>query len=312
MKIDNTNIGSGHPPFIIAEMSANHNNKIENAFSIIKAAKLAGASAVKMQTYRPDTITLNSRRSEFLVKDGLWKGRFLYDLYEEAHMPWDWHEPLFEYAKELGITLFSSPFDYSAVDLLERLNVPAYKIASFEAIDLPLIEYIAQTGKPMIISTGMTTLAEIEEAYSTAISAGCKDLALLHCVSGYPSTHEHANLLTIKDMIRKFDCPIGLSDHTLDHTTAIASIALGGCLIEKHVTLDKTGGGPDDTFSLEPDELSGLVKQANDCWLSLGEAHYRLKGPEKQQIEFRRSLYFVTPMIKGQRVRKYDHSANLH
>lgn len=299
MKISNINIGQKHTPFVIAEMSANHNGNIENAFAILRASKDAGASAVKMQSYTPDTITLNSKRDEFLIKEGLWKGRYLYDLYKEAHMPWSWHQPLFEYAKELDVILFSSPFDKSAIDLLEKYNAPAYKIASYEAIDLPLIEYAAQTKKPMIISTGMASFSEITDAYETARNAGCEHLALLHCVSGYPSSHKDANLRTISDLKVKFDCPIGLSDHTLDHTTSIASIALGASIIEKHITLDNQGGGPDDSFSLEPKDFAQLVQQANDCWFSLGQVNYKLKGPENQQIDFRRSLYFVTPMSKG-------------
>jgi len=299
IEIDGRLIGNDQPPYIIAELSANHNGKLETALRIIEEAAKAGADAVKLQTYRPDTITLNCCSDEFKVKGGLWNGRTLYELYEEAHMPWEWHRPLFEYARKLGITIFSSPFDVTAVDLLEELEAPAYKIASFEAVDLPLIEYVALTGKPMIISTGMADVSEIEEAIEAASNAGCKQLAILHCVSGYPAPPEDYNLRTIPDMIDRFGLVTGLSDHTIDNATAITSVALGASLIEKHFTLDRNGGGPDDSFSLEPAELTALCKDANTAWLALGKADYGRKSSELSNVQFRRSLYFVKNLKAG-------------
>lgn len=293
-------ISANHPPYIIAELSANHNGCFEDALKMIDAAKMAGADAVKLQTYRPDTITLDHDSAEFRIDSGLWKGQTLYQLYQGAHMPWEWHQPLFEHAHKLGITLFSSPFDTTAVDLLESLNAPAYKIASFEAIDLPLIRYVAATKKPMIISTGMATAEEIEEAIDTAMAAGCKQLAILHCVSGYPAQPKDYHLNTIPDMIRRFGCITGLSDHTLDITTAITSVALGSRIIEKHVTLDRSRGGPDDSFSLEPAELALLCKAAKTAWQALGEVNYRLKEGENENVRFRRSLYFVQSVKQGE------------
>nr|UOP04743.1 pseudaminic acid synthase [Conchiformibius kuhniae] len=224
-------------------VGTNHNGSLQTAFRLIDEAKRAGADAVKIQSYTADTITLNSNAPDFQIKGGLWHGRTLYDLYQQAHLPWDWHAPLFDYAREAGITLFSSPFDFSAVDMLERLNAPTYKIASFEAVDLPLIRYVAQTGKPMIVSTGMADAAEIAEAVDTARAGGCQELILLHCVSGYPAPAADYNLRTLPDMAQRFGVPVGLSDHTLDNTTAIAAIALGACVVEKHFTLDRNGGG---------------------------------------------------------------------
>ena len=255
-------IAADTPPYIIAELSANHNGKLDTAMRLIKEAKRAGADAVKLQTYTADTITLNSDTEEFQIHGGLWDGKTLYQLYQEAHMPWEWHKPLFEYARQLGITIFSSPFDNTAVDLLEGLNVPAYKIASFEAVDLPLIKYVASTGKPMIISTGMADAEEIQEAIDAAHESGCNDLAILHCVSGYPAPPEDYNLRTIPDMIDRFGLVTGLSDHTLGNTTAIASIVMGASIIEKHFTLDRSSGGPDDSFSLEPEELAALCRDS--------------------------------------------------
>lgn len=300
LSIGGRKIGAGEPPYIIAEMSANHNGSIQNAFKIIDMAKACGANAVKMQTYTPDTITLDSNAPDFHINGGLWHGRTLYDLYREAHTPWDWHKPLFEYARQIGITIFSSPFDVTAVDLLEELNAPAYKIASFEAVDLPLIRYAASTGKPLIISTGMADKDEIGEAVAAAYDGGCQQLALLHCVSGYPALAADYNLRTMLDMQTAFGVPIGLSDHTLDNTTAIASIALGACIIEKHVTLDRNGGGADDSFSLQADELAALCRDSCTAWQALGRVDYGRKSSEQGNVQFRRSLYFVQDMQAGE------------
>lgn len=293
-------IGNQHEPYIIAEMSANHNGDINAAFKIIEEAKKAGASAVKMQTYTPDTITLNSDAPDFQIKGGLWDGKSLYELYEWAHTPWKWHKPLFDYAAKLDIPIFSSPFDSTAVDLLEDLNAPAYKIASFEAVDLPLIRYVAQTGKPMIISTGMADVDEIEEAIQAARDGGCQQLAILHCVSGYPAPAKDYNLATMTDMIERFGLVVGLSDHTLENTTALASVALGAAIIEKHFTLDRNGGGPDDSFSLEPTELTLLCDHAKIAWQSLGSVNYGRKSSERDNVRFRRSLYAVRDIAAGE------------
>jgi len=299
ININGRDIGDGVAPYVIAEMSANHNGDMKAALRIIEEAKKAGADAIKIQTYRPDTITLKSDLPDFQITDGLWAGRTLYDLYEWAHTPWDWHKPLFEYARQLGITIFSSPFDNTAVDLLEDLNAPAYKIASFEAVDLPLIKYVASTGKPMIISTGMADAEEIQEAIAAAQEGGCKELAILHCVSGYPAPAEDYNLRTIPDMISRFGLVTGLSDHTLDNTTAIASVALGASIIEKHFTLDRRGGGPDDSFSLEPTEMAALCQGAKTAWQAMGKVDYGRKSSEQGNVKFRRSLYFVRDMKAG-------------
>jgi N-acetylneuraminate synthase len=299
-------IGPGHSPYVIAEMSANHNGSIETAFKIIEAAKHAGADAVKLQTYHPDTITLNCDSEDFRIRGGLWDNRTLYDLYQEAHMPWEWHAPLFAHARQQGITIFSSPFDNTAVDLLEDLNAPAYKIASFEAVDIALIKYAASTGKPMIISTGMADAEEIGEAVAAAREGGCKELALLHCVSGYPAPPEEYNLLTIPDMIDRFGLVTGLSDHTLDNTTAITSVAMGASIIEKHFTLDRRGNGPDDSFSLEPQELAALCKDSKTAWAALGRVDYGAKSSEQGNVKFRRSLYFVKDLGMGQSIAPSD------
>lgn len=293
-------IGVDEPTFIIAELSANHNGKIENALRIIEEAKKAGADAVKLQTYTADTITLDCDSEDFQIHGGLWDGKTLYELYKGAYMPWEWHKPLFDHAKKLGIPIFSSPFDTTAVDLLEDLNTPAYKVASFEAIDLPLIKYIASTGKPMIISTGMANDTEIQEAIDAAYEGGCTELAILHCVSGYPAPAEDYNLRTIPDMIQRFGLVTGLSDHTIDNTTAITSVALGASIIEKHVTLDRNGGGPDDSFSLEPKDLAALCRDSRTAWQALGQVDYGQKSSEKGNIKFRRSLYFVKAFKAGE------------
>jgi pseudaminic acid synthase len=300
--IDGRVIGPSEPPFVIAEMSANHNGSLDTAFDIIRAAKAAGADALKIQTYTADTLTLDSDLPDFQILDGLWAGRTLYQLYDWAHTPWDWHAPIFALAKEIGITVFSSPFDRTAVDLLEDLNAPAYKIASFEAIDLPLIRYVASTKKPMIISTGMADAQEILEAIEAARDGGCTQIAILHCVSGYPAPAGEYNLLTLVDMVQRFGLVTGLSDHTLDNATAVASVALGARIIEKHLTLDRSAGGPDDSFSLTPSDLQALCADVKTAWSALGTVDYGRKSSERSSVKFRRSLYFVRDMTAGQQV----------
>src|SRR5690554_6223844 len=300
IKICGRTIGTDYPPYVIAELSANHNGSLDTALRIVTEAAKAGADAIKIQTYTADTITLNSDAPDFRIEGGLWDGETLYKLYERAHMPWEWHKPLFEAAQKAGIPMFSSPFDTTAVDLLEDLNAPAYKIASFEAIDLPLIRYVAGTGKAMIISTGMADAQEIEEAITAAREGGCKQLAILHCVSGYPAPAEDYNLRTIGDMIERFGLVTGLSDHTLDNTTAIASVVLGASIVEKHFTLDRNGGGPDDSFSLEPADLAALCRDSKTAWKALGQVDYGRKSSEQGNAQFRRSLYFVKDMKAGE------------
>ena len=300
ISIGQREIGVDQPPYVIAELSANHNGRLDTAMRLIHAAKTAGADAVKLQTYRPDTITLDSDSDEFRISDGLWANRTLYDLYQEAHMPWGWHAPLFEHARKLGIAIFSSPFDNSAVDLLESLGAPAYKIASFEAVDLSLIRHVAKTGKPMIISTGMADAEEIQEAIDAARRGGCTQLAVLHCVSGYPAPASDYNLRTILDMRQKFGLVTGLSDHTIDNTTAIASIAFGASIIEKHFTLDRSGGGPDDSFSIQPAELEALCRDVRTAWSAIGKVDYGRKSSEQGNVKFRRSLYFVKNLRVGE------------
>ena len=298
--IDNRLIGSEYPPYIIAELSANHHGQIERAFKAIAAAKMAGADAVKIQTYTPDTITINCDRPDFQIKGGVWDGYCLYDLYEEAYTPYEWHEALFNKAKEIGITLFSTPFDETAVDLLERLNTPAYKIASFEMIDHGLLRYIAKTGKPIILSTGMANDREIAESIEILRSEGCRDLVVLHCISGYPTPIDQANVRVVPDIAERFGVLSGLSDHTLGITAAIAATVLGATVIEKHFTLSRQEKGPDSTFSLEPSELKTLCKTTREAWLSLGKVSYEHRDAEKPNVIFRRSLYVVRDIKKGE------------
>lgn len=306
IEISGTKLGPSHSPYIIAEISANHNGKIENAYKLITEAKNAGASAVKIQTYTADTITMKCSKPEFQILDGLWKGQTLYDLYQSAHMPWDWQTHLFQFAKEIGITLFSSPFDFTAVDFLEGLDAPAYKIASFEAVDLPLIKYAASTGKPLIISTGIANKREIGEAIDAALGAGCSEIAILHCVSGYPAAPSDYNLATIPDIRDSFNIIVGLSDHTISNTTAISSVSLGAAIIEKHFTLDRQGGGPDDSFSLEPTDLQELCRETKIAHEALGRVNYDLKEGEKENSKFRRSLYFTADFKRGHVIRRGD------
>ncbi len=301
-KIGKFQIGEGCSPFIIAEMSGNHNQSLKRALKIVDLAAAAGAHAIKLQTYTADTITLNSQRSEFVIKDknSLWYNKNLYDLYTLAHTPWDWHQPIMERAKKNNIECFSSPFDETAVDFLEKLNVPAYKIASFEINHIPLIEKVASTGKPMIISTGMASELEIKEALNAAKKAGAKKIVLLKCTSDYPSSPINSNLNAIPYLKKKFKINIGLSDHTMGIGVPLASIALGACVIEKHITLNKNDGGVDSKFSLDIDDLSLLVKEANSAWLSLGQKKLGPSKSEKKSLKYRRSIYIISNMKKGE------------
>ncbi len=297
--INNRLIGPGHPPFIIAELSANHNGSLDRALQTINVARECGADAIKLQTYTADTLTIDCSEPDFMIKGGLWDGYKLYDLYKWAQTPYEWHAEMFAHAQSLGMTVFSTPFDESAVDLLENLNSPAYKIASFEVVDLPLIHYVARTGKPIIMSTGMASEQEIEEAVTTAREAGCKDLLLLHCISSYPAPMEQANLLQIPELARRFGVATGLSDHTLGTTAALAAVALGACVIEKHFTLSRADKGPDSEFSIEPDELERLCRETRESWLALGNAGYTRQQAEQGSKVFRRSIYFVRDLPEG-------------
>jgi pseudaminic acid synthase len=298
-EIDSREIGPDHPPYIIAELSANHNGSLERALQTIDAAKRCGASAIKLQTYTADTMTIDCDQPDFMVMGGLWDGFKLYDLYKWAQTPFDWHQAMFEHARKVGITVFSTPFDESAVDLLESLDTPAYKIASFENIDLPLIRYVAQTGKPIIISTGIATEEEIAEAVDAARSAGCKNLVLLHCISSYPVPIEQANIRQMPELARRFDTIPGLSDHTIGTTAAVAAVALGACVIEKHFTLSRGDKGPDSEFSIEPKELERLCIDTRDAWLALGRCGYQRQSAEQSSKAFRRSIYFVRDLPAG-------------
>ncbi len=294
-------IGPSAPPFVIAEMSGNHNQSLERALEIVEAAAKAGAHAIKLQTYTADTITLDIDRPEFRIADprSLWNGRTLHDLYEEAHTPWEWHAPLFARACELGLIAFSTPFDETAVDFLESLEVPAYKIASFENAHLPLIRKVAATGKPIIMSTGMATVAELDEAVRTAREAGCRDLVLLKCTSTYPASAENSDLRTLPHMRELFDCEVGVSDHTLGVGVSGAAIALGAVAVEKHFTLRRADGGVDAAFSMEPAEMRQLVTETEQAWRALGSVHYGPTSAEESSLQFRRSLYVAEDMHAG-------------
>lgn len=293
-------VGPGQLPLVIAEMSGNHNQSLERALAIVEAAAAAGAHALKIQTYTADTMTLDLDQGEFHVEHPLWGGQSLHKLYQQAYTPWEWHAPIFARARELGMLAFSTPFDASAVDFLEGLGVPAYKVASFENTDLPLIRKVAATGKPMIISTGMASQDEIGEAVETARDAGCRELILLKCTSTYPASPENSHLRTLLDMSRRYDCLVGLSDHTHGIGAAVASVALGACAVEKHFTLRRADGGVDSAFSLEPEELAGLVVETERAWRALGSVNYGPTEVEKPSLRFRRSLYIVRDMRRGE------------
>lgn len=302
VRIERHPIGLDHPPFVIAEMSGNHNGSLDRALAIVDAVAGAGAQALKLQTYTADTMTLDLAHGEFRIDDAdsLWAGRTLYDLYREAHTPWDWHAPIFERARARGLVAFSTPFDATAVDFLESLEVPCYKVASFENVDLPLIRRVAATGKPLILSTGLATLNEIAEAVAAARDAGCRDLVLLKCTSAYPASPADSHLRTIPHLRAAFGCEVGLSDHTLGQGAALAAIALGATVIEKHVTLRRADGGVDSAFSLEPHELRQLVEDGERARLALGEVRYGPTAGEVASLRFRRSLYVVRDVRRGE------------
>jgi len=308
MKLGNRQIGLSHPPFIIAEMSGNHNQSLDRALEIVEAAANSGAHALKLQTYTADTMTLNISEREFVIKDpkSLWNGRNLYELYKEAHTPWEWHKPIFERAQKLGMIAFSTPFDETAVDFLESINAPFYKVASFEMTDLPLIRRIAKTKKSIIVSTGMATLSELEETVKTLRESGCEDFVLLKCTSTYPATPANTNIITIPHLRQMFKCEVGLSDHTMGVGVSVAAVALGATVIEKHFTLRRADGGVDSSFSLEPHELKSLVQETERAWQSLGEINYGPTTAEKGSLQFRRSLYIVRDLNAGQTIGAED------
>ncbi|UKS26150.1 pseudaminic acid synthase [Paenibacillus sp. HWE-109] len=300
--VGNRKVGPNHPPFIIAEMSGNHNQSLERALEIVDAAARAGAHALKIQTYTADTMTIDSDQADFFIRDAksLWNGQSLYGLYQQAHTPWEWHKAIFDRCTELGMIGFSTPFDETAVDFLESLNVACYKIASFENTDIPLLRKVASTGKPIIASTGMASVAELDELVKTVREAGCKDLVLLKCTSSYPATPENSNIRTIPHMQQLFNIQVGLSDHTLGVGVAVASVALGATVIEKHFTLSRADGGVDSAFSLEPAEMHSLVEETERAWQGLGAISYGVSEKEKNSLKFRRSLYVVKDMKVGE------------
>ena len=299
-QILNRKIGVNYPPFIIAELSANHNGSIDKAKLCISAAKDCGVDAVKLQTYTPDSMTIDCDKDDFIIKEGLWKDFRLYDLYNQAHTPYEWHQELFEFAESIGISIFSTPFDEEAVDLLDSLDTPAYKVASFEITDIPLLSYIAKKGKPMLISTGMASTEEIQEALETVKMNGCNSILLFHCISSYPAPIDQVNLKQIKNIKDKFKVEVGLSDHTLTNTCAIASIPFGASAIEKHFTIDKSDNSPDSSFSIEPDQMRKLVEETNDAWKAIGEASFQRPNSEIQNKLFRRSIYYVSNLRAGE------------
>jgi N-acetylneuraminate synthase len=299
-QISGREIASGCPVYIIAELSANHKQNFDHAIRLVHAAKESGADAVKLQTYTPDTLTIDCNNEYFSIKDTIWAGKNLYSLYGEAYMPWEWQPKLKEIADQLGLTLFSTPFDHTAVDFLEQMKVPAYKIASFEVVDIPLLRKIVRTGKPIIMSTGMATLAEIDEAVRTIREAGGTQLALLKCTSAYPALPEEMNLRTISHLSEAFDVPVGLSDHTLDIAVPVAAVTFAACIIEKHFTLSRADGGPDSAFSLEPNEFKAMVAAVRVAEKALGTVHYGVSGAEAKSRIFRRSLFVVKDMKAGE------------
>ena len=304
MKIGERGVGAGSPPLVIAEMSGNHNQSLERALEIVDAAAQSGAHALKIQTYTAETMTIDIREREFFISDekSLWKGESLFDLYKKAYTPWEWHEAIFDRAKKHNMLAFSTPFDRTAVDFLEDLNIPCYKIASFENTDLPLIRYVAATGKPMIISTGMATFAELDETVEAARSAGCNDLVLLKCTSTYPSTPDDSNILTIPEMRSRYGCEIGISDHTMGIGVSVAAVALGATVIEKHFTLQRSDGGVDSAFSMEPQEMAQLVIETERAWQSMGKVQHGPTEKEKASLVFRRSLYVVADIKAGEKL----------
>tara|TARA_B100000315_G_scaffold215981_1_gene215581 strand:+ start:327 stop:1388 length:1062 start_codon:yes stop_codon:yes gene_type:complete len=304
IQIEGRKIGLGQKPFVVAEMSGNHNQSLERALAIVESAAQSGADAVKLQTYTADTMTLEADGKEFFIEDqnSLWAGKSLYKLYQKAYTPWEWHKPIMDRCRELGVICFSTPFDETALDFLEELDVPCYKIASFENTDIPLVKKTAATGKPVIISTGMATLEELQETVSAARDSGCKNLVLLKCTSAYPSPPSNANIITIPEMRERFECQVGVSDHTMGVGVAISAVALGAVVVEKHFTLARSDGGVDSAFSIEPEELKTLVAESTRAWQALGSVSYGPTEPEKKSLAFRRSLYVVKNMQAGEKI----------